>query len=106
MRIRGISRSFAREVMSSMELYAQLFELHSLKPRRISGDMYAAENGRYTFLLTHSGDDFIVVDALPLSGNVRLEVLKNGSIKKLMEIKRGSFLPFDELLGGAAEFTP
>lgn len=102
MRVKGMARSLCQQAENDMELFSALFEVQKIHNyETVSKDLFAAKNGSKTFVLTSFGDGFALVDVIP-AGNVKVEMLKRDSIRKLLEIKRGNFMPMEDSLVGSA----
>ena len=102
MRVKGLSKSLSMQAENDVELFSSIFEIQKIHNyETVSKDIYAARNGTKTFVLTDFDGGLALVDVVP-SGNVKVEMLKRDSIKKLLEIKRGILVPIEESLVGAA----
>ena len=102
MRVKGLSKILSREAANDLDLFSALFEIQKVHNyENISKDIYAAKNGTKTFVLTNFEDGLALVDVIP-SGNVKIEMLKRNSIKKLLEIKKGIVVPLDDSIAGSA----
>ena len=103
MRISGISRTLVKEVENNLELFSRFFDLQNTKSaHRVSSNIFSAETEKNVFILTNFEGRKIVVDILPITENVKIEMLKHNSIKKLMEVKRGNLIAIENSLAGSA----
>ncbi len=104
----GVSKTLVKEVENNLELFSKFFDLQNTKiPHRVSSNIFAAETAKNTFILTNFEGKKVVVDILPLTENVKIEMLKHNSIKKLIEVKKGNLIAIeDSLAGSALPFRP
>jgi len=103
MRINSISKSLNRELESNVHLMAKAFEIQKLKKyEHFNRDVIIAPNGDSTFLLTNFNDGVVLFDIIPVKTNLSLEMMKRGSFKKLIEIKKGRVVPLKSSLVGSA----
>jgi hypothetical protein len=93
----------AFEVETDIEMFSKFFELQKLTEVVIvSHDISAVSNDETTFLLTDFNGRRILVDIIPTTNNIKLEMLKGDSIRKLLEIKRGGLVAVEDSIAGNA----